>query len=104
MRFNSILVVCVGNICRSPTAERLLMQALPHKTISSAGISAMVGQHADGSPLPLVLSLGVENGPDGKKTFIATLRPDQARKMDMVLAFPTQNTPSRRGEEKLKFA
>ncbi|HHQ9783677.1 TPA: protein tyrosine phosphatase, partial [Escherichia coli] len=22
--FNNILVVCVGNICRSPTAERLL--------------------------------------------------------------------------------
>ncbi len=24
--FNNILVVCVGNICRSPTAERLLQQ------------------------------------------------------------------------------
>ncbi|EBP9446081.1 protein tyrosine phosphatase, partial [Salmonella enterica subsp. enterica] len=22
--FNKILVVCVGNVCRSPTAERLL--------------------------------------------------------------------------------
>ncbi|MDI7015608.1 protein tyrosine phosphatase, partial [Klebsiella pneumoniae] len=24
--FNNILVVCVGNICRSPTAERLLQR------------------------------------------------------------------------------
>ena len=55
MRFNSILVVCVGNICRSPTAERLLKQALPHKTISSAGISAMVGQSADPSAEAIAL-------------------------------------------------
>ncbi|HHK5780983.1 TPA: protein tyrosine phosphatase, partial [Serratia marcescens] len=27
--FDSILVVCVGNICRSPTGERLLKQLLP---------------------------------------------------------------------------
>lgn len=47
MRFDSILVVCIGNICRSPTAERLLKQALPHKTISSAGISALAGHAAD---------------------------------------------------------
>ena len=55
MRFNSILVVCVGNICRSPTAERLLRQVLPHKTISSAGISAMVGQSADASAEAIAL-------------------------------------------------
>lgn len=47
MRFDSILVVCVGNICRSPTAERLLKQALPHKIISSAGVSALAGHAAD---------------------------------------------------------
>lgn len=27
--FNKILVVCVGNICRSPTAERLLKNTSP---------------------------------------------------------------------------
>ncbi|MCH0622818.1 protein tyrosine phosphatase, partial [Klebsiella pneumoniae] len=27
--FNKILVVCVGNICRSPTAERLLKNYQP---------------------------------------------------------------------------
>lgn len=36
--FNKILVVCVGNICRSPTGERLLKKMLPHKQIASAGI------------------------------------------------------------------
>lgn len=47
MHFDAILIVCVGNICRSPTAERLLQQALPHKTVSSAGIAALTGQSAD---------------------------------------------------------
>lgn len=45
--FDCILVVCVGNICRSPIGERLLRAALPEKTITSAGIAALVGHAAD---------------------------------------------------------
>ncbi|MBA5237956.1 protein tyrosine phosphatase [Pectobacterium aroidearum] len=45
--FDSILVVCVGNICRSPTGERLLKQALPAKKVASAGLGALVGKPAD---------------------------------------------------------
>ncbi|MBC7145927.1 MAG: low molecular weight phosphotyrosine protein phosphatase [Thioclava marina] len=43
----SILVVCVGNICRSPVGERLLARELPEVTVSSAGIGAVVGAPAD---------------------------------------------------------
>lgn len=44
--FNRILMVCVGNICRSPTAEILLQEMLPSPAyqISSAGIAALVGK------------------------------------------------------------
>lgn len=45
--FKAILVVCVGNICRSPVGERLLRQALPELEVSSAGIQALVGKPAD---------------------------------------------------------
>ncbi|MGF1793566.1 low molecular weight phosphotyrosine protein phosphatase [Photobacterium profundum] len=49
--FNKILVVCVGNICRSPSGEYLLKQYLPNKTINSAGIatakSGLSGKPAD---------------------------------------------------------
>ncbi|MFV8868475.1 protein tyrosine phosphatase [Serratia fonticola] len=45
--FNSILVVCVGNICRSPTGERILQVLLKNKKIDSAGIAAVVGHDAD---------------------------------------------------------
>ncbi|MCF4997134.1 low molecular weight phosphotyrosine protein phosphatase [Pseudomonas syringae] len=44
--FKKILVVCVGNICRSPTAELLLREALAASTITvtSAGLAARVGE------------------------------------------------------------
>ncbi|EHQ8971438.1 MULTISPECIES: arsenate reductase/protein-tyrosine-phosphatase family protein [Enterobacteriaceae] len=47
--FDSILVVCTGNICRSPIGERLLSQLLPLKKIDSAGTGAMVDFPADPS-------------------------------------------------------
>jgi len=44
--FNKILVVCVGNICRSPTGERLLKHYQPALTVESAGLGALVGKGA----------------------------------------------------------
>lgn len=44
--FDSILVVCTGNICRSPIGERILQRAFPGKIIKSAGTGALVGQNA----------------------------------------------------------
>ncbi|MBF0804002.1 MULTISPECIES: low molecular weight protein-tyrosine-phosphatase [Neisseria] len=45
--FQKILIVCVGNICRSPTAERLLQQKMPHLQVFSAGLKAAAGKDAD---------------------------------------------------------
>ena len=47
MQFKNILVVCIGNICRSPMAEYFLKQQHPDLNIQSAGLSAMVGHAAD---------------------------------------------------------
>nr|SCA96169.1 protein tyrosine phosphatase [Klebsiella pneumoniae] len=47
--FDSILVICTGNICRSPIAERLLRKAMPAKIIDSAGVGALVDKPADAS-------------------------------------------------------
>lgn len=40
-----VLVVCIGNVCRSPVGERLLAARLPNArfAVSSAGVGAMVG-------------------------------------------------------------
>lgn len=44
--FKHILVVCTGNICRSPMGEALLRKALPDRAVVSAGTEAMVGWQA----------------------------------------------------------
>ena len=51
--FNKILVVCVGNICRSPTGERLLKNYLPSLHVESAGLGALVGHSADDSAVSI---------------------------------------------------
>ncbi|ROO25815.1 protein-tyrosine phosphatase [Salinisphaera orenii MK-B5] len=43
MQFQSILVICTGNICRSPLAEGLFRRDAPRLNVSSAGIGAVVG-------------------------------------------------------------
>lgn len=47
MQIQHILVVCVGNICRSPMAEYFLKHHFPHLQIESAGISGLIGHSAD---------------------------------------------------------
>lgn len=59
MQIQHILVVCVGNICRSPMAEYFLKQALPTLKISSAGISGLVGHPADDKAKYAMQQLGV---------------------------------------------
>ena len=41
--FEKIVVVCTGNICRSPTVAAMLKAAAPDKQITSAGLAALVG-------------------------------------------------------------
>jgi protein-tyrosine phosphatase len=54
MAFDNILVVCVGNICRSPMAEALLKKRYPDKAIDSAGVGALVGHPADPAALEIM--------------------------------------------------
>lgn len=50
---NRILIVCVGNICRSPTAEYLLREALLGSDIAvgSAGLGARIGHPIESTAL-----------------------------------------------------
>ncbi|RAU31706.1 protein tyrosine phosphatase [Enterobacter sp. ECC-175] len=57
--FNSILVVCTGNICRSPIAERLLRQLLPGKQVTSAGVMGLEGRPADSGARDVAMRHGI---------------------------------------------
>jgi protein-tyrosine phosphatase len=63
--FNKILVVCIGNICRSPTAEALLKSRLAQRGIevSSAGIHALVDKPMDSTALEVLREHG-DDHPD----------------------------------------
>lgn len=78
---NSILVVCVGNICRSPTGERLLKRALPDKRVASAGLSALVGYPADQTASEVAAEHGLSLADHQAQQFTAEL----SREFDLIL-------------------
>lgn len=61
--FENLLLVCVGNICRSPTAEILVRHALQGREgvqVASAGLRALAGHAID----PMAAALLRERGHD----------------------------------------
>jgi protein-tyrosine phosphatase len=60
--FNRILILCVGNICRSPTAEYILKQHIKNQeiTVSSAGLAALQGKPVNESAKKVALKHGVD--------------------------------------------
>lgn len=79
--FNSILVICTGNICRSPIAERILRKALPEKKIDSAGTGALVDHLADPSAIKVAEKNGISLSGHKGKQFNSTL----GRQYDLLL-------------------
>lgn len=78
-----ILIVCIGNICRSPTAENLLRGALAPSNIevSSAGLAALVG-----SPIePTARIVLEEHGLLPEEHNAIQLTPQAVSESDLVL-------------------
>lgn len=57
---NRILVVCEGNICRSPMAQGLIAAALPQAQVRSAGLGALIGSPADPEAVRLMQARGID--------------------------------------------
>jgi protein-tyrosine phosphatase len=83
--FSRILMVCVGNICRSPMAEVLLRARLAGRprapVIESAGIAALVGKPAD----PMAIELMRAQGIDLTGHRARQLTPELIRSFDLIL-------------------
>ncbi|HEO9920194.1 TPA: protein tyrosine phosphatase [Klebsiella pneumoniae subsp. pneumoniae] len=57
--FESILIICTGNICRSPIAERILRSKITNRKIDSAGTGGLVGFPADHSAIKVSEKNGI---------------------------------------------
>lgn len=79
--FDSILVVCTGNICRSPIGERFLRRALPEKKIDSAGTGALVDHEADSSAIKVAALNGLSLEGHKGQQFTSSL----ARHYELIL-------------------
>lgn len=88
MAFDNILVVCVGNICRSPMAEALLKQRYPHKNIDSAGVGALVGHSADPAALEIMSKQEVDITTHVAKQIDENL----AKKADLIFTMSDSQT------------
>ena len=88
MAFDHILVVCVGNICRSPMAEALLKQRFPNKTIDSAGVGALVGHAAD----PAAIEIMAKQQIDITSHIAKQIDEQLAKKVDLIFTMSDGQT------------
>lgn len=79
---DTILVVCEGNVCRSPMAQGLLAKQLPDVSVISAGWAALVGRGAD----PTAIELMAERDIDIGGHVAVDLNLQQVRSAKLVLA------------------
>ncbi|MCV2395864.1 low molecular weight phosphatase family protein [Actinotalea sp. M2MS4P-6] len=77
-----VLVVCTGNICRSPLAATLLGAILTDTSVGSAGTHAVVGAPID----PTMVEVAGRHGTALPRHAAIQLSPAMVRAADLVLA------------------
>ena len=89
---SSILVLCLGNICRSPMAEAILQAQIANVglkiTIDSAGTA---GWHEGRPPDPRTIACARQNGLDISGLRARQLRAADFQRFDLILAMDADN-------------
>ena len=83
-----ILLVCLGNICRSPAAEAALRHHAPHLTLDSAGTGAW---HAGVPPDPRAQAEGARRGYSYSHHRARKVRSTDFTDFDVIYAMDRQN-------------
>lgn len=79
--FNHILVLCTGNICRSPVAGAMLASRLPGKQIETAGLNALEDRGVE----PNARALAEADGLDVGEHQARQLTREMLQRADLVL-------------------
>ncbi|MDC0571043.1 low molecular weight phosphotyrosine protein phosphatase [Flavobacteriaceae bacterium] len=85
-----ILMVCLGNICRSPLAEGIMRSKLPntHFLIDSAGTS---GFHSGNAPDPRSIEVAQKNGLDISQQKSRPFRAYDLEEFDVIFVMDKSN-------------
>jgi len=87
-----VLFVCLGNICRSPTAHAVFRQKVIDKQLTvemeSAGTSAC---HEGSKPDSRSIAAGNKRGYDFSKIVSRKVKPNDFREYDLILAMDKEN-------------
>lgn len=98
MQIQNILVICIGNICRSPMAKYLIALQHPTLKVDSAGLSAMVGHQADEKAIACMDTVGIDIREHRAKQITA----DLIKQSDLILVM--SNNQLKHIEQKWPFA
>jgi protein-tyrosine phosphatase len=82
-----LLVVCTGNICRSPIAAAALRQRIPDACVTSAGLHALVGREIDPDSASAALAQEIKLDAHAAQQFTDEL----GRKADYILVMETHH-------------
>ncbi|GLX81890.1 low molecular weight protein-tyrosine-phosphatase [Thalassotalea eurytherma] len=89
---NSVLFVCMGNICRSPTAEAVFRKKATDKGLSIEIDSAgTIGSHAREKPDHRAIKAGEARGYNFSGLKARKVTEDDFAKFDLVLAMDESN-------------
>jgi protein-tyrosine phosphatase len=87
-----ILMVCLGNICRSPLAEGIMQQKIHERNLNWTVDSAGTGYwHAGERPDPRSVSIARKYGIDITNQRARQIQPADFERFDLIFVMDTQN-------------
>ncbi|MGB2247481.1 MAG: protein tyrosine phosphatase [Alcanivorax sediminis] len=84
--FQRVLVICDGNICRSPTVAEMLQKLKPELAISSAGLVGLEGHDME----PTAREVAMNNGLDCGTHSARKLTSEMCRDSDLILVMESR--------------